>query len=432
MLFLTGLTPPLATTFLLFFFTGGGRRSSSSLELSSLELFTCSFLFLPFKFAFLGAIFGGAFTDFFILDFLAGAAELPEEDELDALLELAAEELELAELDLELLLETDRDLCFLTGILETFLLGLATGLGERLFFLVIFLGGDGDFRMDFLWGLAGFRLAVFRPRFTGETERFLSAAGIFCHFLVTDDVFGDPLEGLRTGDRFGDPRDDFRAGDLFGDPLEALLGDLRGDFLGDLLFGDPLDDLLGDPLDDLLGDPLEDLLGDLLGDLIGDLFSDLAGDLLRGLGDLRLLDLFKLLLRDLLPAALPFERLLLLFGIPRSSPTFGLELALTGLLLACRLSLFIVKRKFERPLGFTVILRSGDPLAERVESLRLRTSRASLGVVDVRLSGFKLGFIGDSAILVAGLPSSRANKLITSLNRFLGAGRLCFGSHRSS
>jgi len=145
--FLTGLAPPLATTFLLFFFTGGG---SSSLELSSLELFCCSFLLLlPFKLAFLGAIFGNAFSDFFIFDFLAGAAaaaELPEEDELDALLELAAEELELAELDLELLLETDRDLCFLTGILETFLLGLATGLGERLlFFLVIFLCGDGGF-----------------------------------------------------------------------------------------------------------------------------------------------------------------------------------------------------------------------------------------------------------------------------------------------
>jgi len=80
-----------------------------------------------------------------------------------------------------------------------------------------------------------------------------------------------------------------------------------------------------------------------------------------------------------------------------------------------------------------VILRSGDPLPERVESLLLRTSRASLGVVDLRrLSGFELAFfIGDSAICVAGLPSSRANKLVTSLNRFLGAGRLCFGSHRS-
>jgi len=324
--FLTGLAPPLATTFLLFFFTGGG---SSSLELSSLELFLlfccCSFLLLllPFKLAFLGAIFGGAFSDFFIFDFLAGAAaaaELPDEDELDALLELAAEELELAELDLELLLETDRDLCFLTGILETFLLGLATGLGERLlFFLVIFLCGDGDFWeifcLGFLTGLEGFRLAVvvFRPRFTGDTERAFLAYGIFCHFRAGGDRFGDPRDDLRAGDRFGDSRDDLRAGDLFGDPLEALRagdlfgdplealrGDLRVDLPGDLLVGDPLDDLLEGRGDLLRGDPLDDLLGDLLGDLIGDFPNVLPGGDFPG--DFRLLDLFKLLLLDRLLA----------------------------------------------------------------------------------------------------------------------------------
>jgi len=284
---------------------------------------------------------------------------------------------------------------------------------------------------------------VFRPRFTGDTERVFLASGIFCHLRAGGDRFGDPRDDLRAGDRFGDSRDDLRAGDLFGDPrealragdlfgdpLEGLRGDLRVDLPGDLLVGDPLDDLLEGRGDLLRGDPLDDLLGDLLGDLIGDFPNVLPGGDFPG--DFRLLDLFKLLLLDLLlacaPTCLPFDRLLLLFN-----PTFSSTLALTGLLLASRLLLLIVKRKFDLPLGFTVILRSGDPLPERVESLLFRTSRASLGVVDLRrLSGFELEFfIGDSAICVAGLPSSRANKFVTSLNRFLGAGRLCFGSHRS-